>query len=195
MGRRLVAGLTVDGFCILFRAGCGCSRSQSRSRLHRRDMHIHETPTHLPSSLPSARNTVMGSEKALIHSFFIHAFGFIYCGSYKNEIVRELVVFFVVVAYITTHTGFDGGSCFFFVVYTFLLECIFWFYYTRWLGCFVCCKNNIPFRCKYILLVCVKCSLYRIHPRRFSSCYDPFYPLFESLVTKKTRDSGPINNV
>ena len=23
----------------------------------------------------------------------------------------------------------------------------------------------------------------------------PFYPLFESLVTKKTRDSGPINNV
>ena len=41
-------------------------------------------------------------------------FGFIYCGSYKNEIVRELAVFFFVVAYITTHTGFDGGSCFFF---------------------------------------------------------------------------------
>lgn len=25
-----------------------------------------------------------------------------------------------------------------------------------------CCKNNIPFRCKYLLLVCVKCSLYCI---------------------------------
>ena len=37
----------------------------------------------------------MGSEKAQIHSFFIHAFGFIYSGSYKNEIVRELVVFFL----------------------------------------------------------------------------------------------------
>ena len=35
----------------------------------------------------------MGSEKAQIHSFFIHTFGFIYSGSYKNEIVRELVVF------------------------------------------------------------------------------------------------------
>ena len=77
----------------------------------------------------------MGSEKALIHSFFIHAFGFIYCGSYKNEIVRELVVFFLLLHILRRTLDLTVDLAFFFVVYTFLLECIFWFYYTRWLGC------------------------------------------------------------
>ena len=101
-------------------------------------------------------------KKAQIHSFFIHTFGFIYCGSYKNEIVRELVVFFLLLHILRRTLDLTVDLAFFFVVYTFLLECIFWFYYTRWLGCFVCCKNNIPFRCKYLPLVCVKCSLYCI---------------------------------
>ena len=145
-----------------------------------------DTHTHLPSSLPSARNTVMGSEKAQIHSFFIHAFWFHLLWKLQKRDCTRVGCFFFVVAYITTHTGFDGGSCFFFVVYTFLLECIFWFYYTRWLGCFVCCKNNIPFRCKYILLVCVKCSsLYRINPRRSSSCYDPPSTLFSNRWSRR----------
>lgn len=137
MGRRLVAGLIVDGFCILFRAGCGCSRSQSRSRLRRRDMHTHETPSFSSSSLPSARNTVMGSEKSPDSLIFHSYFWFYLLWKLQKRDCTRVGCFFFVVAYITTHTGFDGGSCFFFVVYTFLLECIFWFYYTRWLGCFV----------------------------------------------------------
>ena len=133
----MVAGLIVDGFAFCLGRAVDVRGTRARTDcivvtcIHMRHPLTHPLPFHPHATL----SWVQKKPKFTHFSFML--FGFIYCGSYKNEIVRELAVFFFVVAYITTHTGFDGGSCFFFVVYTFLLECIFWFYYTRWLGCFV----------------------------------------------------------
>lgn len=162
MGRRLVAGLTVDVFCICLgravdvrgaRAGADCIVVTC---IHMRHPLTHPLPFH-----PHATLSWVQKKPRFTHFSFILLVSSILEVT-KTRLYESWLFFFLLLHILRRTLDLTVDLAFFFVVYTFLLECIFWFYYTRWLGCFVCCKNNIPFRCKYLLLVCVKCSLYCI---------------------------------